>query len=86
VERVSEVPQDTGSEIFIVQRNGNPLWAILDCPCRTGHRLSVNLRPSEKPYWTVREEGHLVTINPSLWYKDKCRSHFWITQNQVRWV
>jgi hypothetical protein len=86
VERASEVPEDTGSLIFLVQRNGSPLWAILDCPCRTGHRLSVNLRQSEEPFWTVRQEGHLVTLHPSLWYKDQCRSHFWITRNKVKWV
>jgi Family of unknown function (DUF6527) len=86
LERVSEVPEDTDSLIFIVRRNGNPLWAVLDCPCRRGHRLSVNLRVNDNPHWTIREEGPFVTIHPSLWYKDECRSHFWITKNEVKWV
>jgi Family of unknown function (DUF6527) len=86
VERVSDVPEDTGSFIYLVQRNDRPQWAILDCPCRTGHRLSVNLRLNEQPHWSVRQEGQLVTVHPSLWYKDQCCSHFWITRNEVRWV
>jgi hypothetical protein len=86
VQRVSEVPDNTGSVIYLVQRNDTLLWAIFDCPCRTGHRLSVTLRAGDHPHWTLRQEGNLATMYPSLWYHDHCHSHFWITRNQVRWL
>ena len=86
VERMSDVPEHTGAYIYVVRRNGNMLWAILDCPCCTGHRLSVNLRTTERPHWTVIMKGRAITINPSLWYHDQCRSHFFVRNNRVDWV
>ena len=86
VERVSDVPDETGGLIYLVKRNGDLLWAILDCPCRQGHRLTVDLHTNHDPYWTVKREGSAISFRPSLWYHDRCRSHFWITRNSVRWV
>ena len=86
VERVSEIPSQTGALIYVVERNGNPQWAVFDCPCRTGHRLSVNLRATDYPHWTLKRERDFVTLSPSLWYRDQCHSHFWIKQNRVKWV
>jgi hypothetical protein len=86
VKRMSDVPAETGSLIYLVERNGRRLWAVLECPCRLGHRLSVSLQASDNPHWTLKSKGNLATIHPSLWYRDQCRSHFWITRNQVKWA
>jgi hypothetical protein len=86
VERVSDVPDETGNLIYLVERGGNLRWAILDCPCRQGHLLSVDLNPTHDPHWTVRREDLAVSLYPSLWYRDQCRSHFLITRNMVKWV
>src|SRR2546427_8633681 len=76
VERVSEIPNDTGEKIFIVARNDKLLWAVFDCPCRTGHRFTVNLNINEEPRWTLEPDGNFATLTPSLWYGGRCRSHF----------
>lgn len=86
VERMSDVPAETGSLIYLVERNAKPLWAVLECPCRMGHGLSVNLQTSDNPHWTLKGEGNLATVHPSLWYHDLCHSHFWISRNRVKWV
>lgn len=86
VERVSDIPINTGSLIFVVERNGRRQWAIFDCPCRTGHRLTVSLRSDDHPHWSASWRGASVSLHPSLWLRDACRSHFWIRDNKVKWV
>lgn len=86
VERVSDIPAKTGSSIFVVERNGQHQWAVFDCPCRRGHRLTVSLRKDDYPHWTARQRGARVSLQPSLWLTDACRSHFWIRDNKVTWV
>lgn len=86
VEKMSDVPAETGSFIYLVERNGRRLWVVLECPCRTGHKISVSLQESDRPHWKVTTNGELATIQPSLCLNDGCRSHFWITRNEVNWV
>jgi hypothetical protein len=86
VERVSDVPASTGPSIFVVERAGHHQWAVFDCPCRTGHRLTVSLRKDDHPHWTAEWRGKKVSFHPSLWLSGACRSHFWIRDNKVMWV
>lgn len=82
-----ELPADLGSDIFIVERNGKPLWAVLSCPCKCGDRIDVNLMRSRRPYWRLRKYKGAVSLYPSLWVSsDKCGSHFFLVRNTVRWV
>lgn len=86
VDRVSDIPKKTDSSIFLVERDGRYQWAVFDCPCRTGHRLTVSLRKTEQPHWAANCQGSKVSLYPSLWLGDNCRSHFWIRDNKVNWV
>jgi hypothetical protein len=54
VERVSDVPENTKDLIYIVQRGGVQQWAILNCPCRSGHKITVTLRKHDDPHWVSR--------------------------------
>jgi hypothetical protein len=86
VERVSDVPDDTNTTIFLVQRSGIFQWAVFDCPCCSGHRITVTLRQSDSPHWTVTLSGKQASLHPSLWFHEGCQSHFWIKNNHVNWV
>lgn len=86
VERMSEVPKKTGALIFLVERGGHAQWAVFDCPCCRGHRLTVSLRESDHPHWTAKRHGARLSLYPSLWLKENCKSHFWIRENKVSWV
>lgn len=82
-----ELPANLGSEIFLVERSGKPLWAVLSCPCKCGDRIDVNLMRSRRPYWRLRKYKGTVSLYPSLWVSsDKCGSHFFLVRNTVRWV
>jgi hypothetical protein len=42
---------------------------------------------SRQPSWKLTLQGGSVTLCPSLWVPDdKCGSHFWITNNAIKWV
>jgi hypothetical protein len=86
VERVSDVPDDTKASIFLVQRSGTFQWAVFDCPCCAGHRITVTLRKSDDPHWTATRLGKKVSFYPSLWFHEGCKSHFWIKNNHISWV
>jgi hypothetical protein len=86
VERISEIPNDTKDFVYLVRRSGVHQWAVLDCPCRTGHQITVNLRKQDHPHWIATNVGHSVSLHPSLWFHDGCKSHFWIENNRVTWV
>ncbi|WP_371815099.1 DUF6527 family protein [Bradyrhizobium sp. CCBAU 51753] len=39
-----------------------------------------------RPRWDARvdQRGH-VTLHPSVWLKQGCRSHFWLRDGRVIW-
>lgn len=87
VASMDEVPDRPGSVIFLVVRGGIPRWTVMDCPCRCGARIEVNLMRSQHPRWDLSEGSGTVTLRPSVWRSgETCRSHFFIERNRVRWV
>lgn len=81
-----ELPLKLGAAIYIVG-NENPKWAVLECPCRCGERIDVNLMHARRPAWQLMAKNGKATLQPSLWLpSEKCGSHFWIRNNQIIWV
>jgi hypothetical protein len=70
---------------YIVDRPSGPAWLVLDCPCRCGHRLLLNLSPAREPHWSVAA-GKRLTVRPSVDSLDgDQRCHFWLRAGRVRW-
>jgi hypothetical protein len=87
VEDVNDVPARTGGALYIVMRANVPRRAYLDCPCRCGRRLDLNLSRSASPCWNVRLKDGKASLVPSVWVPpDQCGSHFFVTDNEIRWV
>jgi hypothetical protein len=67
------------NENYLVERNGGHYgssWNVL-AAWAIGFQLAC--RPA------INHTGpSKARAFPSLWYRDQCRSHFWITPNQVR--
>jgi hypothetical protein len=86
VSSMSEVPSRLKGTLYIVG-SPKPKWAVLDCPCGCRERINVNLMESRQPAWSVLDRNGGITLRPSLWVPaDKCGSHFFIENNQIRWV
>ena len=69
-------------QIALVRR-GRLRWAVFTCPCGCGELVSVNLDPRVGRAWRIRLKGEAVSLSPSVWRTDGCRSHFILWSNTV---
>ena len=58
--------------------------AIHNCCCGCGEQVVTPFSPKG---WRLIFDGKTISIQPSIgnWGFD-CRSHYWITSNEVKWV
>lgn len=83
-----EVPEHIPARrAFLVGTPAGWKWLVFDCPCRTGHRIMLNLDSARRPRWTVRvSRWRRITVSPSIDYRGGERScHYWITAGRVVW-
>ena len=87
VAAVDEVPDLLPSRaLVLVGARGRPTWAVFDCPCRTGHRLLLNLDRTRYPFWVI-ESRKPLSIRPSIDdITPKRRCHFIIRNGRLRWA
>ena len=82
-----EIPDQLPAKgVILVGMEDNPTWAALDCPCRRGHQLLVNLDRSRRPVWTI-DSIKPLTIRPSIadtTFDRQC--HFWVRRGRIRWA
>jgi hypothetical protein len=84
--RSDAIPSLAAAGHPVIERKGDhPVWLSVQCPCRCGTRLRVNLMRSQSPVWraTVDTDGRL-SVAPSL-DVPTCGSHFWIRHGAVDW-
>ncbi|HGM6050712.1 DUF6527 family protein [Stenotrophomonas bentonitica] len=62
-------------------------WSIgLNCPCGCGEVVELLLIEEVDENWSLRiDDIGRPTLTPSVWKATGCRSHFWITNGQIRW-
>lgn len=85
VRRRTDLPQTLSrTAIYIV---GDPSkWLVMECPCGTGHRLTVNLATHAQPTWAVTDAPSGISVYPSLDVVGKSRRcHFLIRHGHVQW-
>lgn len=65
----------------------NDWGLVLACPCGCRESIELNLLPETRPRWGVTEHWDAtISVNPSIWRTEGCRSHFWIRSGVVEWV
>lgn len=64
-----------------------PYIAKMLCPCGCGAELGMLVeRHGNLPCWDLREgPSGEATLAPSIQHTAGCRSHFFLTDGQVRW-
>ena len=73
-------------DVMLARDDGED-WSVgLRCPCGCGQRLEMMVLKGVKPRWdvSVDKRGH-VSLHPSVWLQDGCRSHFWLKAGKIRW-
>jgi hypothetical protein len=54
------------------------------CCCGCGSKVSTPLTPTD---WRLIFDGKTISLEPSIGsWSLPCRSHYWITKNQVHWA
>jgi hypothetical protein len=54
------------------------------CCCGCGNEVVTPLSPTD---WKLTYDGETITLHPSIGnWGFKCRSHYWIRNNSVRWA
>jgi hypothetical protein len=72
--------------LYIVVDDGYMEQAAMICPCGCRKILQMNMLPDERPCWRLKKNidgSH--SLNPSIWRKKDCFSHFWFKNNRVHW-
>lgn len=72
---------------LVVARDEDEDWSVgLRCPCGCGRRLEMMLLKQVKPRWDIAidRNGH-VSLHPSIWVREGCKSHFWLRSGKVVW-
>jgi len=87
VESADEVPDSLAANTAIlVGSPANPKWLAFDCPCRTGHRILLNLDSNRYPSWTLLNLSKL-TVRPSVDYRDSYRRcHYIVANGRIHWA
>lgn len=70
----------------IVVIGSPPKWAVIACPCGTGHTIDLNLANPQTEQWRL-QAADPPSITPSIDVKDPSgRCHFWLRDGRVQWV
>ena len=84
VEDAPDAPHN--GRVFIVGGREHPFQAVLACPCRCGCPIWLDLVPGRGHHWTAKADSKgVVTLAPSVWRTDGCRSHFVLRRGRVEW-
>jgi hypothetical protein len=89
-EIVSKMPQPskiTEKQITFVGDRQMLKRALLKCPCGCGDVLNLSLMKNHIPNWAVKfDSKDKVTLSPSVWKNDGCRSHFFVRKGKIIWA
>ena len=83
---VGEVPESLPGDTIVLVGSERQKWAVFDCHCGAGHRVTLNLQPSHYPVWRVSRRGQRLTIWPSVDVRDARRCHYVVNDGFVYWV
>lgn len=72
-----------GDSALVVR--GVPRMLLMRCPCGCGDDLNINLDPRTGKAWRHYVRRGTLTLHPSYWRVDKCRSHFILWKNEIWW-
>lgn len=73
--------------VYLVGEESIPWFAALVCPCGCGALIRLSLLKYDRPKW--RAKRHLtgtVTLEPSIWRKSGCKSHFFVRRGRIVWA
>lgn len=88
VESADDVPITLPrSGAVLVSSQGLEKWIAFDCPCRSGHRIMLNLDHARRPAWSVSQKKGRLSVYPSVNYYDgNRRCHYVVRDGKIVWM
>lgn len=82
------LPANMPLRSIILARDDDEDWCIgFRCPCGCGRTIELLVIDEARPRWNYSlDNNKLLTLHPSVWLKDGCKSHFWLKKGRVFWV
>jgi hypothetical protein len=72
--------------VVLVGNHQHSKWLVFDCPCRTGHRIMINLDRANRPYWRLSGR-YRISVEPSIDFKNaQRRCHYFIRNGKIAWA
>jgi hypothetical protein len=69
----------------VLIHRGSPRMLVMRCPCGCGDNLIINLDKRTGYAWRCYRNRRGLTLYPSYWREDGCRSHFIIWDSHIYW-
>lgn len=81
---MDEIPEFIQPNIlYISEKYGHVSWL---CPCGCEELSGINIKPEWDDGWNyTRTDYNNVSFQPSIQFRGACKSHYYITNNEVVW-
>lgn len=67
--------------------HGEDWSAGFRCPCGCNEVIELLLLPDVEPNWSLSVDPlGRATLQPSVWKRSGCKSHFFLVHGRVKWV
>jgi hypothetical protein len=83
----NELPDSFEKSTIYVIGEKKHYWCIaMLCPCGCNAVIQLNLLPQVSPQWSFfRSRNATITISPSIWRNNGCKSHFYVSNGRIAW-
>ena len=73
--------------IYIVGAKDHPWQVAFLCPCNCKELIQLSVLADSRPSWRFKlNEKGKITLNPSVWRKIGCKSHFFVRNGKIWWA
>jgi hypothetical protein len=84
--RVEDLPESPKPLRLYIAGEPKQEWgAAMLCPCGCGDTIQLNLLREVRPRWRFTENNVGPSLEPSVWRKQGCRSHFFLRSGEIQW-
>src|SRR5580698_8418642 len=86
IQRVLETPDRLKDCTLYLIGKPKPWSAALLCPCGCMETIHISLLENDSPSWSLHiGQRNKPSLEPSIWRKEGCRSHFYLSRGQIVW-
>ena len=84
--RVDDLPDAPKPLLLYIAGAAKQEWAAaMLCPCGCEETIHLNLLEQVRPRWTFNENKVGPSLEPSIWRRRGCRSHFFLRNGEIEW-